>query len=141
MATQNDDNKILNAIRLHLVLLNVANEASQYKLIELIRTKRGTSVKDFLIYVWNEIRSNPPEHLKGFFATLKKNCDINKPNSFPDDLKAFDLSACSALSRSYLQFPDDIEEKIKQNDPTNSNSVQDFLTQHYNTTKSKTPSI
>ena len=73
MATHNNDNKILNAIRLHLVLLNVANEASQYKLIELIQTYRGTSVKDFLIYVCNEIRSNPPEHLKGFFATLKKN--------------------------------------------------------------------
>ena len=77
MATQNDDNKILNAIRLHLVLLNVANEAVQFKLIELIKTYRRTSVKDFLIYVFNEIRSNPPDHLKGFIATLKKNYNIN----------------------------------------------------------------
>ena len=51
MATTND-NKILNAIRLHLVLLNTANEAVQFKLTGLIKQKDATNsnaVKDFLI--------------------------------------------------------------------------------------------
>ena len=128
MAANKDDNKILNAIRLHLVLLNVANEASKFKLAQLIRTYERTSVKAFLI----SVSRSGNEHLKGFIKTLANNCDIRNENSFPDDLKAFDISACSALSRNCLQFPYEIEEKIKQNDPKNPNSVKDFLTLHYN---------
>ena len=66
-----------------------------------------------------DVRDDPQsrcnEYLNGFFKTLTNICDINNPNSFPDDLKAFDISACCALSRNYLQFPYDIEKKITEN--------------------------
>ena len=40
----NNDKKILNAVRLHLVLLNVANEATQFKLTEIIKQRNPTTL-------------------------------------------------------------------------------------------------
>ena len=69
MAT-NNDKKILNAIRLHLVMLNVANEATQFKLTELIKKK--DAVKDFLIREYLANLRNPPFYLDGFMRTLNE---------------------------------------------------------------------
>ena len=85
MAT-NDKKKILNAIRLHLVLLNVANEASQVKMTEIIQTRNpthsSTSVKEFLIEKYNANTNRTPFYLKGFIETLNEKYGINNTSSF-----------------------------------------------------------
>ena len=128
MATNNDQ-KNLNAYRLHLVLLNVANEAARFKMTEIIQT-RNPSVKEFLIEKYNANRRNTPDYLKGFIQTLNEKYR-GITTSFPNHLKDFDISACSTLSRSFLQFPDDVEREIKQRDPNNRNCVKDFLAANF----------
>ena len=129
MATNNDQ-KNLNAYRLHLVLLNVANEAAQFKMTEIIQT-RNQSVQEFLIEKYNANTNRTPFYLKGFIETLNNKYGINNTSSFPNHLKDFDISACSTLSRSFLQFPDDVEREIKQRDPNNRNCVKDFLAANF----------
>jgi hypothetical protein len=106
MATHNNDNKILNAIRLHLVLLNVANEAVQFKLTELIKqqdTTNANAVKDLLIRKYRENLRNPPRHLDGFMRTLKEKF-IDKNLDFPNDLKELDITACYPIARNLLNL-------------------------------------
>jgi len=96
----NNDHKILNAIRLHLVLLNVGNEAVQFNLTELIKQKDATNpnaVKDFLI---KNYQGNPKHFLEGFLRTLYDNFG-DKTSDFPNDLKIFDISACYQIARKF----------------------------------------
>ena len=75
MAT-NNDNKIFNAIRLHLVLVKVANEAVQFKLTEIIEQKTTNNhnsdhkVQTFLAENYQANTSNRSVYLNGFFKTL-----------------------------------------------------------------------
>jgi len=106
MAT-NNDKKIVNAIRLHLVLLNVANEAVQFKLAELIKQKDANNpdaVKDFLIKNYQANLKNPPFHLEGFFRTLNEKFK-GDTKDFPNDLKAFDMTSCYPIARNLLNLP------------------------------------
>jgi hypothetical protein len=106
MTAPNNDNKILNAIRLHLVLLNVANEAVQFKLTELIKQQDTTNpdaVKDFLIKKYQDNLRYPPRYLDGFMRTLKEKFGGN-PFNFPNDLKEFDITACYPIARNFLNL-------------------------------------
>ena len=72
MAT-NNDKQILNAFRLHLVLLNVANEAAQFKLTEIIKQRNPTTlnpIKSLLVAKYQYYQVNPPNYLEGFMRTL-----------------------------------------------------------------------
>jgi ElaB/YqjD/DUF883 family membrane-anchored ribosome-binding protein len=104
MAANKDDNKILNAIRLHLVLLNVANEVVQFNLTELIKqkdSKNSNAVKYFLIKNYQANLTNPPFYLDGFMRTLNEKFGGNTLN-FPNDLKEFDITACYPIARNFL---------------------------------------
>jgi tetratricopeptide (TPR) repeat protein len=106
MTANNNDSKIVNAIRLHLVLLNVANEAVQFKLTELIKQQDATNsnaLKDFLIKKYRENQRNPPFYLNGFVRTLNEKIGGNTLN-FPNDLKEFDITACCAIARNLLNL-------------------------------------
>jgi hypothetical protein len=103
----NDDKKILNAIRLHLVLLNVANEAVQFKLSEIIKQRNATSlnpIKDLLVskYQIYENQAHPPNYVNGFMTTLREKFRGN-PGTFPDDLKEFDITACYPIAKNFLK--------------------------------------
>jgi tetratricopeptide (TPR) repeat protein len=102
----NNDNKILNAIRLHLVLLNVANEAVQFKLTELIKQQDASNpgaVKKFLEKYYQP--RHYPKYLEGFMKTLKLKF-IDKILDFPNDLKEFDMTACYSIARNFLNLSD-----------------------------------
>jgi hypothetical protein len=104
MAANKDDNKILNAIRLHLVLLNVANEAVQFNLTELIKqkdSKNSNAVKDFLIRKYQANLTNSPFYLDGFMRTLNEKFGGNTLN-FPNDLKEFDITAYYPIAKNFL---------------------------------------
>jgi hypothetical protein len=100
----NSDEKILNAIGLHLIMLNVANEAAQTKLEEIIKQKdsNAESVKLFLINHFNK-HKHTSDDLIGFIRTLKKY--KGKTSSFPNNLKDFDVSACYSIARNFLALP------------------------------------
>jgi hypothetical protein len=106
MATNNDDRKIVNAIRLHLVLLNIANKAVQFKLAELIKQKDAinlNAVKDFLTKKYQANLKNPPIHLEGFFRTLNEKFRGNTVD-FPNDLREFDITSCYPIARNFLNL-------------------------------------
>jgi hypothetical protein len=106
MTAPNNDNKILNAIRLHLVLLNVANEAVQFKLAELIKQKEAKNpfaVKDFFIRKYEANPSHWPRYLDGFMRTLNEKFGGNTFN-FPNDLKEFDITACYSIANNLLNL-------------------------------------
>jgi len=105
MAT-NNDKKIVNSIRLHLVLLNIANKAVQFKLAELIKQKDASNsdaVKDFLTKKYQANLKNPPNYLDGFFRTLNEKFRGNTKD-FPNDLREFDITSCYPIARNFLNL-------------------------------------
>ena len=105
MAT-NNDKQILNAFRLHLVLLNVANEAAQFKLTEIIKQRNPTSlnpIKDFLVEKYRANQARPPHFVEGFMRILREKFNGNT-NTFPNDLKEFDITACYPIARNFLNL-------------------------------------
>ena len=87
--------KTLNAIRLHLVLLNVATKAAQFRLEEILR-QQGNSVQNFLTTnATISNRNNSNRHLDAFYRTLD---NLNQA-SYPNDLNSFDISACFCIAQ------------------------------------------
>jgi hypothetical protein len=87
--------KTLNAIRLHLVLLNVATKAAQFRLEEIIR-QQGNTVQNFLTTnATISNRNNSNRHLDAFYRTLD---NLNQA-SYPNDLNPFDISACFCIAQ------------------------------------------
>ena len=91
----NSDSKTLNAIRLHLILLNEGGEAVRFKLVKII--ERSSTVKDYLI----RHRRNSSPFLKGFRRTLDK---YSSDTLIPNDLNDFDISGCYSIGRTLLNL-------------------------------------
>ena len=99
----------LNAIKLHLILLNVTTKALHSKLEEEIQNRNPgpNSVQTFLETNYNTASNRTDPHLKGFFKTLNPNFPRRRQNNpFPNDLKLFDLTACYSIARNLLNLPD-----------------------------------
>ena len=112
----------LNAIKFHLVLLNVATKAAQFNLAEEIKSRATPStasalpptpdpncvskfLKEFYddiirqYFIYRQYSSNIrniPDYLKNMYRTLLK---FNQASSFPNDLDSFDISACCQIAR------------------------------------------
>lgn len=102
----NNSSKTLNAIRLHLVLLNEGNEAVQFRLTEIIKARDLTnlnSVKDFLIAKFTANQRNPPHYLNGFMKILEEKYG-RITNQFPNDLNDFDITACYPIALNLLSL-------------------------------------
>ena len=101
--TNPTDSKTLNAIRLHLILLNEGSEAVHFKLIEIIRqrdlTNNPNCVKKFL----NRHKRNSSHFLDGFRRTLIDKYS-NNHTLFPNDLNDFDMTACYSIARTLLNL-------------------------------------
>ena len=90
--TDKFDKEILNSIQLHMILLNVATKAIQFKLKEKINQRDRdniNSVRDFL-------------NLNSNFETI---ANINKTGAFTNNLDLFDIHACYKIASEVIALP------------------------------------
>ena len=104
--TNPTDSKALNAIRLHLILLNEGSDAVHFRLVEIIKQRDLTNpncVKDFLIDNYNANQPNPRSYLNGFMKTIREKFN-NVTNQFPNHLNDFDITAYYPIAYNFLSL-------------------------------------
>ena len=111
------DNKVvatnINAIKIHLILLNVATRAAQYRLAELIRQKdSSTANSSSSNFLENFLKKSYQHHrlekefdcfvrcIKNYFGKKKA---FSHPLPHHNPMEIFDISACYNIVKSLLQ--------------------------------------
>ena len=109
----------LNAIKLHLIIHNIATKAVQYKLekeIKALAALNANSVSTFLASKYDHLidaytnRRQMPCYVLDFIKTLNPEYPSKRASNqpFPEQLERFDLTACYQIAKSLLslQYPD-----------------------------------
>ena len=114
------DNKVvatnINAIKIHLILLNVATRAAQYRLAELIRQKdSSTANSSSSNFLENFLKKSYQHHrlekefdcfvrcIKNYFGKKKA---FSHPLPHHNPMEIFDISACYNIVKSLLNGSD-----------------------------------